>query len=306
MNELQIAASDGFLIHAFVLEPKGIPRAHIHLIHGMAEHIDRYEEFANYLARHGYLVSGHDHRGHGKTVDQNGKPGHLADADGFARAVQDSYEVIHSIRVEYPAPRFVLFGHSMGSFVARRYVQLHGPEVDLAILSGTGGDPGLGRAAGQLAAYLSGKKSGFDEPNPFVNKLIFGRYNKNIPAAISPFDWLSTDAKAVESYVNDPKCGIVPTTRFFADLFDGLAVINKANEIAKVPKTLPILLFSGDADPVGGYGKGVWETAQQYDDAGVQDVTVLLFEGKRHEMLHETNRQQVFELVEEWMRKHEN
>ncbi|BAQ10598.1 alpha/beta fold family hydrolase [Bacillus sp. OxB-1] len=306
MNELQIAASDGFLIHAFVLEPEGVPRAHIHLIHGMAEHIDRYEEFANYLAGHGYLVSGHDHRGHGKTVDQNGKPGHLADADGFARAVQDSYEVIHSIRVQYPASRFVLFGHSMGSFVARRYIQLHGPEVDLAILSGTGGDPGLGRIAGQLTAYLSGKKSGFDEPNPFVNKLIFGRYNKNIPAAISPFDWLSTDTEAVESYVNDPKCGVVPTTRFFADLFDGLAVINKANEIAKVPKTLPILLFSGDADPVGGYGKGVWETARQYDDAGVRDVTVLLFEGKRHEMLHETNRQQVFELVEEWMGKHEN
>lgn len=305
MNEMQIEVSDGFLIHAFIMKPEQKPRGHIHLVHGMAEHIGRYEQFASFLASHGFIVSGHDHRGHGKTVDWNGKSGHLADENGFERAVLDSYEVIQQIRKQHTAPRFILFGHSMGSFVARRYFQLHGEEVDLAILSGTGGDPGAGRIAGQVVAYLSGKKSGFDEPDHFLNKLVFGGYNKKISTPKTPFDWLSTDQKAVEEYYNDPKCGIVPTTRFFADLFEGLAIINKADEIAKVPKTLPILLLSGDADPVGSYGKGVWETAKQYDHAGIQDVTVLLFEGKRHEMLHETNRQQVFEFVLEWMRKHE-
>ncbi|MFS0574147.1 lysophospholipase [Sporosarcina sp. 179-K 3D1 HS] len=303
---MQINMSDGFLVHAFVLKPDQEPRGHVHLIHGMAEHIGRYKEFASYLAGHGFLVSGHDHRGHGKTVDLNGKTGHLVDENGFERAVQDSYEVIQSIRTQYPSSRFILFGHSMGSFVARRYVQLHGEEVDLAILSGTGGDPGPGRLAGQVVAYLSGKKSGFDQPDHFLNKLVFGGYNKTVSSPKTPFDWLSTDGEAVEAYLNDPKCGIVPTTRFFEDLFDGLAIITKKEEIAKVPKELSVLLISGNDDPVGSYGKGVWQTAKQYDEAGIQDVTVLLFEGKRHELLHETNRHQVFDFVNEWMSKHEN
>lgn len=306
MKEWTIEMTDSFSIHAFALLPKGDPLGHIHLLHGMSEHIARYTEFAQFLASKGYIVSGHDHRGHGKTAEKNGVKGHFADESGFERVVQDAYEVITHIRRRYPSPRLVLFGHSMGSFVARRYVQLHGAEVDLAVFSGTGADPGIMRYAGQVAAYLHGKKKGFDQPDHFLNKLVFGGFNKSVNQPKTPFDWLSTDYDAVEKYLTDPACGIVPTTRFFADLFEGLGTIHAAEELKKTPKHLPILLFSGSEDPVGDNGKGIWRVAKQYNHAGIEQVTVLLFEGGRHEMLHEKNRQHVFETVYDWIdREHE-
>ncbi|KAA0966442.1 lysophospholipase [Sporosarcina sp. ANT_H38] len=303
MREATIEMTDGFLTHAVVTKPEGKPVGHIHLLHGMAEHIGRYEEFAEYLVAKGYIVSGHDHRGHGKTAKMNGIKGHFADENGFDHVVQDAYEIISKLREQYPSPRFILFGHSMGSFVARRYVQLHGSEVDLAIFSGTGGDPGASRFAGQAAAYIRGKKNGFDQPDNFLNKLVFGGFNKSVQQPKTPFDWLSRDTEAVEKYIVDPACGTVPTTQFFADLFKGLGVIHDNDEVKKVPEKLSILLISGNEDPVGNNGKGVWEVAKQYDNAGLKNVTVMLFEGGRHEMLHEKNRHHVFKAVYDWIGK---
>ncbi len=303
MKDLTLEMTDGFLVHAFVLQPDVEPKGHIHLLHGMSEHIGRYKEFAHYLARQGYIVSGHDHRGHGKTAELNGQLGHFADANGFERVVQDVYEIVTTLRAQYPAKRFILFGHSMGSFVARRYVQLHGTEVDLAVFSGTGGDPGISRFAGQAAAYLLGKKNGFDQPDHFLNNLLFGGFNKTVQNPKTPFDWLVNNPEAVARYLEDPACGFVPTTRFFADLFEGVGKVHAPDEINNIPKTLPILLFSGIEDPVGNYGKGVWNAARHYDKAGIKDVTVMLFEGGRHEMLNENNRQDVFETVSKWIEK---
>ena len=303
MKDLTLDMTDGFLVHAFVLQPDGEPKGHIHLLHGMAEHIGRYAEFAHYLAGQGYVVSGHDHRGHGKTAELNGQLGHFADAGGFERVVQDVYEIVTALRADYPAKRFILFGHSMGSFVARRYVQLHGAEVDLAVFSGTGGDPGISRLAGQVAAYLLGKKNGFDQPDHFLNHLLFGGFNKTVQNPKTPFDWLASNPEAVAQYLADPACGFVPTTRFFADLFEGVGKVHAADEINNIPKKLPILLFSGIEDPVGNHGKGVWNAARHYDQAGIEDVTVMLFEGGRHEMLNENNRQDVCKAVSNWIEK---
>ncbi|MFJ7933218.1 alpha/beta fold hydrolase [Sporosarcina sp. NPDC096371] len=303
MEHLVLDMTDGFSIYAFILQPEGEPKGHIHLLHGMSEHIGRYEEFATYLMKQGYIVSGHDHRGHGKTAEVNGKKGHFADEGGFDRVVQDAHEIVTALRVQYPANRFLLFGHSMGSFVARRYVQLHGNEVDLAVFSGTGGDPGVSRIAGQAVAYLRGKKNGFDQPDHFLNKLIFGGFNKSVRDPKTPFDWLANNSEAVATYLADSNCGHVPTTRFFADLLEGIGKVHDTDEINRIPKQLPILLFSGSEDPVGNNGKGVWNAAQQYEHAGIEDVTVMLFEGGRHEMLNEKNRQHVFEFVYNWMEK---
>jgi alpha-beta hydrolase superfamily lysophospholipase len=301
LNKQVLTMSDGFSIHTVYIKPKGTPVAHIHLLHGMAEHIGRYEEFMKYLVGKGFSVSGHDHRGHGETAALNGKLGHFGDVVGFDRIVEDAHEIISFYRREYQAPRVILFGHSMGSFIARRYAQNFGTELDKLICSGTGGDPGVGLLGGQALAYMKGKATRFDEPDYFINKLIFGSFNKTVNEPKTPFDWLSSDEETVEKYINDPLCGFVPTTGFFIDLFDGLAKINAEKKIRQVPSSLPILLLSGLDDPVGTKGKGVWQAARQFTEAGIDNVTVMLYEGGRHEMLQEVNREQVFDFIKDWI-----
>lgn len=293
--------SDGFSVYAFSCAPKGNPIGHIHLLHGMAEHIARYGEFVENLVGKGFIVSGHDHRGHGKTVDFNGKLGYFAESNGFDRVVQDAHEVITTMRTAHDAPRFILFGHSMGSFIARRYIQLHGAELDAVILSGTGDEPAFMRMAGAAVANLSGRTRGTTEPDHFLNKLVFNGFNKRVNNPKTPVDWLTRDEEICEQYINDPTCGFVPTTQFFIDLFEGLGKINAKAEIENNPKDLPMLIFSGNEDPVGDYGKGVARVARRYDKIGIEDVTLSIFEGGRHEMLNETNRQYVFNLVTDWI-----
>lgn len=303
MNAQTLIMSDDFHIHSVHAKPEERPIAHIHLLHGMAEHIGRYEEFIDYLVNAGFAVSGHDHRGHGQTAALNGKLGHFGDAVGFDRVVEDAHEIISFYRKKFDVPRLILFGHSMGSFVARRYAQKFGSELDQLICSGTAGDPGVSRIGGQALAYLKGKATVFDEPEYFINKLVFGGFNKSVSNPKTPFDWLSRDKGTVETYLNDPLCGFVPTTRFFIDLFSGLAKINDLDCIRKVPRDLPILLLSGLGDPVGNKGKGVWQAAQQFTDAGIDNITVMLYEGGRHEMLNEVNREQVFKFIKDWIKK---
>lgn len=295
--------SDGFRIHTIFAQPLAEPVAHVHLLHGMAEHIGRYKEFINYLVGQGYAVSGHDHRGHGQTASLNGKLGHFGDSVGFERTVEDAYEVVNYYKDKFAAPTFILLGHSMGSFIARRYVQRYGGEVDRLICSGTAGDPRFGRIAGKALAQLKGRATHFDLPDHFINKLVFGSFSKSVKSAKTPFDWLSADNSTVETYINDPLCGLVPTTGFFIDLFEGLKKIHNTEEIGNIPKTLPILLLSGLDDPVGDKGKGVWKVAQQYAHNGIENVTVMLYDEGRHEMLQELNRDRVFNFIKDWIEK---
>ena len=191
----------------------------------------------------------------------------------------------------------------MGSFIARRYAQNYGSEIEKLICSGTGGDPGVGLIGGQALVYLKGKVIKADEPDYFINKLVFGSFNKTVAKPKTPFDWLSTDTNTVEKYINDPLCGFVPTTGFFMELFSGLEKINDPNRIRQIPSELPILLLSGLDDPVGAKGKGVWQAARQFTEVGIDNVTVMLYEGGRHEMLQEKNREQVFDFIKEWIVK---
>ncbi|WP_432359207.1 lysophospholipase [Sporosarcina sp. UB5] len=303
MNEQVLTMSDGFSIHTVYAHPEATPIAHVHLLHGMAEHIGRYEEFITFLVDEGFAVSGHDHRGHGQTAILNGKLGHFGDVTGFDRIVEDTHEIIGFHRNKFQTPRVILIGHSMGSFVARRYAQRFGKKLDKLICLGTAGDPGVSGIVGQVLAYLKGKATKFDEPEYFINKLIFGSYNNIVDTPKTSFDWLSTDEETVENYINDPLCGFVPTTRLFIDLFEGLAKINDSNSIGQVPRELPILLLSGSNDPVGNKGKGVWQAARQFADAGIINVSVMLYESGRHEMLNEVNRKQVFNFIKDWIIK---
>ena len=295
--------SDGATLETVIETPSQPPKGHIHLVHGMAEHIGRYKEVMTTLAKAGYVVTGYNQRGHGRLALESGKLGDFADGVTFDRLVEDVREVLHSFAEHYPGlPRIVL-GHSMGSFVVRRFSQLYGTEIDALICSGTAGDPGITRLGGNVLASFLSLKDGQHTPSELLDSIGFGGYNKMISNPETKFDWLSTDRENVQNYMADPLSGAVSTNRFFHVLFDGLKRISTTQAYTTVPKKLPVLFISGTDDPVGNMGKGVFEAAKMYEDADVQSVTVYLFEGVRHESLQGFSREAVIDVIQQWVNK---
>lgn len=297
--------SDGHEIFVTTLIPAEKAIGHFHILHGMAEHSGRYEGFAQMICAEGYVVSLHDHRGHGTTATQNGGLyGFFAEQDGFNRVVQDVYEVIDTVRQQTAELPLTLFGHSMGSFVARRFTQLYSDQMHAAIYCGTGATNAIHIAGHQLAKVLS-RLQGPKVQSLLMNSLSFGSFNKDIPNVETAFDWICTDQKEVQKYIDDPQCGFISTNQFFVDLTGGLLKIAKPQEIAKVRQDLPILFVSGSDDPVGDYGKGVSRVANELEKSGIENICVYLFENMRHEILNEKNKQHVYDVVIRWLKTNE-
>lgn len=301
MQEYSISMKDGTSIHAIAVEPVQQPIGHLHILHGMAEHIGRYQSFAEEFASKGFLVTGHDQRGHGKTADVQGHLGHFGDGIFFDQLAYDNAEIMAYFVQQYGTFPQYLFGHSMGSFVGRRYIQLYGNHLQGAIFSGTGSDPGLGRYAGTAITKCAIQQGKEAVPSPLLNELTFGGFQRSFSNPKTKFDWLSSNEEAVAAYIEDPYCGFIPTYGFFQTLFEGLGRIHEPSQIAKIPIQLPLLFISGTDDPVGKAGKGVWKVANSYEKAGIQHCTVYLFEGGRHEMLHELNAKHVYDTIYRWL-----
>lgn len=268
------------------------PRGIVQIVHGMAEHAGRYAGFACFLVEHGFTVYAADLRGHGKTAGTADNFGYLADTNGFERVVDDQFELNTIITQRHPNVPIILIGHSFGSFVAQRYVQRYGESVQMVVLLGSSG-PNSAAKAGRILAGIVSAFGGKKRPSKFLNSMTFGAYNKRFLPAKTPFDWLSRDEDAVRHYVRDPACGFVCTAGFFQDLLYGLDTVHRSAALSGIPKELPIVLFSGDDDPVGGYGKSLQMLVRLYDQAGVKNVRLTLYPGARHELLNETNKQQV-------------
>lgn len=278
-------------------EPKGI----VQIAHGMAEHALRYEPFSKWLTKHGYIVYANDHRGHGKTYKEEKEKGFLSLNDGFHKAVLDLMELTKDIEKKHPNVPIFLLGHSMGSFLVRRLIQLGGEKYAGAILSGTGYDQQLLGKLGLMVAKTERKLRGPYARSRLMNQLIFGSYNKSFSPVRTAFDFLSRDDAVVDQYIADDNCGFICTTSFYVDLLSGLELIHKEEEVVKTPKELPLFLLSGDEDPVGNYGKGVQSVYEQYVNIGMQNVSLKLYEGGRHEMLNEINREEVYEDIVNWL-----
>lgn len=273
------------------------PKAIIQLAHGMVEHINRYAEFAEFLVDHGIFVYGNDHRGHGRTGENQGLLGYLADEDGFEKTTNDLMNITKQIKRDYPDTPLFLLGHSMGSFLARNYIQRNSSLINGIILSGTGFYPALvSTSAMQIASTLPPKL----ESN-VMNSLAFRSHNKRIANKKTDSDWLSSDEKVIQSYMEDPYCGFVPTARFFYDLMEGITMIHDKKKIKSIRSDLPMFIISGAEDPVGNYSKGVWKTAHLYGDAGLKNVITMLFENGRHEILNEVNREEVYGAILNWI-----
>ena len=279
------------------------PRGIIVIAHGMAEHASRYARFAASAVEEGYAVLAGDHRGHGATAAPGGF-GFVAEKGGWERVVADMGTVLDAARRAWPDVPVFLMGHSWGSFLARDLAARRGGELAGLILLGTGS--GTGALTRPAAAVCAGESRlrGPRHPSRLLNALAFGPYQRHFAPNRTEADWISRDAKEVDRYVADPWCGFVCTSSFFRDLVAGQGVVNTASHAAAVPAELPMLLASGDRDPVGAMGRGVQRAATLYRRAGVREVSVLLYPGGRHELLNETNRDQVTGDILTWIDGH--
>lgn len=218
------------------------------------------------------------------------------------RVVEDAREAIIHAQQEIDELPFTLIGHSMGSFVARRYLQLYGKGVDCAVISGTGGHPGISLSMGLAVAKSYSRFGGKMTINPILGKLIFGSYNKDFLNETSKYSWLSRKTETVTQYEADPWCGFEMANQFYVDLFEGLEIIHRMDEVSRIPKKLPVLFISGSMDPVGSKGRGVFEVAAQFDKVGIENVKVYMAEEARHEVLHELNAETYQQVIIDWIK----
>lgn len=298
-------ASDGMAIHVQHWLPEANAKAIVLVAHGMAEHAARYERLATALTGAGFEVYAPDHRGHGQTGLASSSLGYFGDKGGMRRVVDDLHELSGLAKTQAPGLPVYFFGHSMGSFIGQYYIALYGSELAGCILSGTSGPmPTALLAGGSLVANLGSLFKGRKAGAPLANKLSFGSYNDAFKPTRTDFDWLSRDKVEVDKYVADPLCGFLCSYGFFQDLMGAFKVIHSPASLAAIPQGLPVYLISGAADPVGGATGSVDALAALYRGLGIQDVELKLYEGARHEILNETNRDEVTADILAWLARH--
>lgn len=282
--------------------PKGV----VQLIHGMVEHIERYDEFANFLADQGYIVVGHDHLGHGRSVVSEEDYGFFDENQPALVLLQD----IHRLRIgtsrQYPGLPYIMLGHSMGSYLLRRYLSSHGEGLDGAIVMGTGQEIDAVTTAGLAFLKAEAKKHGWHYRSEKAAKMTFGApYRKfDLTGEDPERSWLSKNVENVKAYYSDPRCGFLFTLNGYWALISTVKFDNQKKNIAAIPKDLPILIVSGEDDPVGNLGKGVKKVYNAFVKAGIRDVSCKLFEGDRHEILNELDRDEVYRYILDWIEMH--
>ena len=280
-------------IHGSCWEPQGEVKAVVQIVHGIAEHVLRYDHFAAFLADNGILVVAEDHMGHGGSIAGGSKKGCFA--GGWFAAVEDTYRLLQDTRAAYPNVPYILLGHSMGSFMARTILAKYPDSgIAAAVISGTAWMPGAVISAGQGMAKLICALQDEQKPNKMLQGMMFGGYNKRVEHQRTEYDWLTRDDAIVDAYVADPLCGFITSAGLLRDMLTGLGYIQKESSLSSMEKSLPILFIAGGDDPVGGYGEGVRSAGEAFQKAGMTDVTVKIYPLCRHEVLNEINKEDVY------------
>ena len=279
--------------------PAGPPTGCVQIVHGVAEHRGRYARFASCLAAAGYEVWAHDHRGHGMNVPM-GK-GHFADRDGWRALVADAAAVTQRITAERPATPIILFGHSMGSFIAQTLMTERAVDYAGFVLAGSNGRDLGSHCVALVLALIERRLRGAREQSRWMNALVRTSFNRQFRPARTGADWLSRDAREVDAALADKLCGVGLTTQSWIDYARGLLALDAPQRFRCVPASLPILIMGGARDPVGRNGRGPARLARAVKGSGLRDVTVLLYPEARHELVNETNRDRVTQDVIAWL-----
>ncbi len=290
----------GGTVRACRWTPAGEIRAIVQIVHGIAEHVERYDDPANFLNTQGILVVAEDHMGHGKSINEASPRGCFA--GGWMNVAGDTYRLMQDTMAEFPEVPFILFGHSMGSFLARTILARY-PEsgIRAAIICGTGWLPTAVVQAGKLMCSAMGRIIGEQTASAKLHGLIFGGYNKRIESPRTPSDWLSRDAVVVDAYEADPMCGFVPSCGLLRDMMSGILYIQDTKNLDAMKKDLPCLFIAGSEDPVGNYGAGVVQAAEEFKKHGMQQVECKLYPDCRHEIHNELNKQEVYADIAQWV-----
>lgn len=287
-------------IHACCWMPEGEPKAIVQIVHGIAEFVERYDDFANFLNAQGFLVVAEDHMGHGKSITDGSIRGYFH--GGWFNGVEDTYRLLRDTMQKYPGVPYILFGHSMGSFMARTILAKY-PDSGISgcVICGTGWQPRAALPA--LIKVVEGicKKTGETNPSDFLQKLIFGGYNNRIENPRTASDWLTRDESIVDAYVADPLCGFTPACGLLRDMMKGIHYVEQPKNLQQMKKHLPVLFIAGEEDPVGPYGKGVLRATKEFEKAGMVRVSTKLYPKCRHEILNELNKQEVYDDVRRWI-----
>lgn len=304
-KEFQYPSADGVhRIYATEWLPEGTPRGVVQLVHGVAEHVGRYDHFARFLARHGFAVCGEDHLGHGRTGEAAGAFGYFGPRDGWKLVTADVRSLRLQMGERYPGVPYFLLGHSMGSFLTRTYLCRYPGTVDGAILSGTGQEKAALISLGKLVASVIGRVRGMNAVSGLVNRLSLGAYNRQFAPNRTTADWICRDQAVVDAYLKDPWCTFMPTVGMYRDMLGGLQYIASEAALGQMDPATPVYLFAGDQDPVGAKGEGVRQVYGMFRDHGVRDLSMKLYPGGRHEMLNELDREQVYRDTLNWLEAH--
>ena len=270
----------------------------------MEEFIGRYDEFALFLASKGYMVVGHDHIGHGNSVKDDRELGNFGCKDAWFRLAEDIHILQNNVAKEYPNIPYIVMGHSMGSLLTRTYLTIYNDNLSGAIITGTSGQK-YGLHLGILLASIIKMFKGGDYKSKLLERLVTGSFNNNFKPTRTEADWTTSDETKVDEYMKVAKPNRKFTVDSYIALFKGSIYLNRKDKIKNTPN-IPILIFSGDKDPVGANGKGVKRVYNMLKEAGVENITFKLFENGRHEMLNEVNREEVFDFVLEWIENNED
>ena len=303
VSEYFFPSSNGkTLIHVHQWTPVGREiRGVVQIAHGVAEYAARYTPFARYLCDHGFVVVANDHLGHGQSVIEGCPMVYLGEQDGWWHMVDDMEQLRKRTAKVFSGKPYFLFGHSMGSFLARTHLIRYPGMLDGCVICGTGHQSAVMVSGGKLIADKEIKRLGRKAYSVKADQLAFGAYNKRFAPNRTQFDWLSVNEANVDAYIADPLCGGKTTLGLFRDMLDGLSYITKQSNINKMDKELPVYFISGDQDPVGDMGKGVQKAHECFKKAGIRDLSIKLYHGLRHEILNETGKQYVYRDVLDWL-----
>lgn len=280
----------------------GQPVAIVQLVHGMAEHVDRYADFARFLTEAGFGVCAENHIGHGASAPSVEELGHMP-PEGKGILIADVHTLRTSMQASYEGVPYFLFGHSMGSFITRAYLARHGAGLAGAVICGTGNQPLALSKAGHALAMMLCRLKGADYRSPLLDSMGAGGFGKAIENPRTPLDWISTDPAVVDAYLADEMCGQMFSVGAYATLTSLTGEVVTLECARKVPPALPLLFVAGAQDPVGDCGKGVRAAADLARRAGSQDVRLTLYEGMRHEILNEPGKARVYEDVLAWLKE---